>query len=392
MLQLQEPRKSHPFSLFNLAFRPFFLFGALFAFLLVGHWIGTYQGNWQPAYYQLGLFWHAHEMLFGFTLAIIGGFLMTAVRTWTQVQTPFGWTLAAITLLWLSARLLPFIPSAPGELIAVLDLAFTPAVALGIGIPILRSHNYRNLVFLIALSGFFIANLLVHLQLLGFSEDTLFTGLYLALYLTILVITVLGGRVIPFFTEKGIGNVSCQRYGWLEKILIPVTVFWLISQLFLPNSVALISNLVMAAIHGIRVCGWRQRTLIKHPLLWILHIGYGSLALGCLLMAAANAGWLNSSLAIHTFTLGAIGCLTLGMMARVSLGHTGRVLKVHWSLSIAFALMVIATLIRISVGLLPLSYHQHIVFSGVLWSLAWLIFVLRYTPILIKPRVDGLWG
>ncbi len=393
MIQLQEPRQPGAFSLFNLGFRPFFLFGALAAVLLIGHWLGALQSGWTPAYFTSGMYWHAHEMLFGFSLAIVAGFLLTAVRTWTNVQTPYGWSLAGIFAVWLTARILPFIPAVPDNLIALLNLGFPLLVALGIGIPIIRSGNYRNLVFIGALAGFFIASLLVHLQLLGITENTLMSGLHLALYLVVLIIVVIGGRVIPFFTERGIGNnVSCLRRSWLEKALLPLTVIWLLCQLLLPGTVAAVLSIALFALQLLRLAGWYQTALWQHPLLWILHAGYGFIVLGFGLQAFAQLGWLASSIALHAFTVGGIGGLTLGMMARVSLGHTGRTLAVNKLIITAFACLILSALVRISTQWLPLPYNTGLHISGGLWMLAWLLFVIRYLPILVKPRVDGLWG
>ena len=392
MIPLQEPRKPGAFALFYLGFRPFFLLGALFALLLIGHWLGAFQSGWTPTYFQAGVFWHAHEMLFGFSLAIIAGFLLTAVRNWTNVQTPFGWTLAGIVAVWLIARILPFIPQVPGSLIALMNLGFPVLVALGIGVPIVRSGNHRNLIFVGALVGFFIAALLVHLQLMGITTATLQTGLHLSLYLVVLIIVVIGGRVIPFFTERGIGDVTCHRTSWLEKALIPLTVAWLVCQLLLPGIIAAGLSLLLAVLQLIRLAGWYQKALWKHPLLWILHGGYGFIVLGFFLQAAAQFGVLNPSIALHAFTVGGIGGLTLGMMARVSLGHTGRPLQVTRMIQIAFICMLLGAVLRIGVDLLPVPYYTALHISGGFWMLAWLLFLIRYVPILIKPRADGLWG
>lgn len=392
MIPLQEPRKPGAFSLFNLGFRPFFLAGGIAALALIALWLQALKSGWTPAYYQSGVFWHGHEMIFGFSLAIIAGFLLTAVRNWTNVQTPTGWSLGGIFAVWLLARLLPFIPDVPGSLIALMNAGFPILVALGIGIPIIRSGNYRNLIFLGGMAGFLIASLLVHLQLLGLTNNSLHSGLYLALYMVIAIIVVIGGRVIPFFTERGIGDVSCTRYSWLEKALLPLTVLWLLSQLVLPGYLAAATSLVLFALQLLRLKGWYQPGIWQHPLLWILHGGYAFLVLGIGLQALAQAGLLSQSIATHAFATGAIGGLTLGMMARVSLGHTGRTLQVNWMMKAAFASMLISALLRISVEILPLPWYTALHISGGFWMIAWLLFTIRYSKMLITPRADGLWG
>jgi len=393
MIQLQEPRKTGPFALFNLGFRPFFLLGALSAAILMLYWLVSYSNGIQPPYYSYGVYWHGHEMLLGYTFAIISGFLLTAARTWTSVQTPFGRSLAALTVLWLLGRLLPYIPDLPAWLIAACDLAFSPVVAIALAIPILKSGNYRNLIFIPILAAFFGANLLVHLELLGVTEATAMQGLHLALYLTALVIAILGGRVIPFFTERGLNNeVSCKRVPLIEKAVLPVTVAWLLSQFTPWQELMVVTSTLAALLHWMRLAGWYHRKLLKVPLLWILHLGYGFLALGFTLSALAAANLISGSVATHAFAAGAIGCLTLGMMARVSLGHTARPLEVTPLILTAFILMALAAVIRVSINWLPLPYLSSLHLAGTLWSLAWVLFLIRYTPILIRPRKDGLFG
>ena len=392
MIPIGEPRKSSPFALFNLGFRPFFLFGAVAAVILLGLWLVFYSSGLGVGYYSNTMYWHAHEMLFGFSMAIIAGFLLTAVRNWTNVQTPFGNTLAGIFLLWLAARILPFIPDVPGEVVAVIDLAFAPVVAVGIGIPIIRSGNYRNLMFIPILAAFFAANLMVHLETLGVTSNTAMSGLHLALYLVVMVITVIGGRVIPFFTERGVAGVSCKRYSWVEKSILPATALWLISMLTSYATLQIATSAVLALISAVRLHGWFSPAIFKVPLVWILQLGYLFIPLGYALTALAAAGQTSGSIAIHSFAAGAIGLITLGMMARVSLGHTGRPLAVTPMIVAAFVLMTLAAVIRVSITHLPIPYLAGLHLSGTLWMLAWILFLVRYLPILIKPRADGLFG
>ena len=392
MIPIGEPRKSSPFALFNLGFRPFFLFGAVAAVILLGLWLVFYSSGLGVGYYSNTMYWHAHEMLFGFSMAIIAGFLLTAVRNWTNVQTPFGNTLAGIFLLWLAARILPFIPDMPGEVVAVIDLAFAPVVAVGIGIPIIRSGNYRNLMFIPILAAFFAANLMVHLETLGVTSNTAMSGLHLALYLVVMVITVIGGRVIPFFTERGVEGVSCSRYSWVEKTILPATALWLISMLTSYNTLQITTSAVLALLSAVRLYGWFSPAIFKVPLVWILQLGYLFIPLGYALTALAAAGQTSGSIAIHSFAAGAIGLITLGMMARVSLGHTGRPLAVTPMIVAAFVLMTLAAVIRVSITHLPIPYLAGLHLSGTLWMLAWILFLVRYLPILVKPRADGLFG
>lgn len=391
MIPLQERRVPSAFSLFNLAFRPFFLAAGAAGALLVCFWLTRFDGVMPGSYYKSGLYWHGHEMLFGFALAVIAGFLLTAVRNWTSIQTLHGRWLAALTLLWLAGRIAPFLPLPP-LVVAATDLSFLPLFAAALAWPILKARNYRNLVFLGLLGGFFIANLLVHLQQLGMTGDTAMIGLHGALYLIVAMMLLMGGRVIPFFTERGLGGFSARRIPWLERLVLPLALLWAFCSALdwqLPALTLAVLNLLL---HATRQAGWLSPRIARVPLLWILHLGYGFITLGFALQLLADLGWLSSSLALHAFAAGAIGSLTLGMMARVSLGHTGRTLETPAPVRIAFALMVLAGLGRVLLPLLPIPYALAIDIAGGLWVLAWLLFLLHYSRILIRPRVDGLFG
>lgn len=392
MIQLQERREPSRFSLFNLGFRPFFLAGAMSAAVLVGLWLLAFDQGYKPDYYQFGVYWHAHEMIFGFSVAIIAGFLLTAVKTWTNVQTLYSWPLAALFVLWLTARILPAFPSVPANIIAVTDLVFLPLVAISIAWPIVRSKNYRNLVFVPVLTTFFIANLLIHLELLGSTIGTANLGIQLGLFLVIMVITIIGGRVIPFFTEKGVAGVQCKKYSLIEKVIIPTSILWIAVSLTEYTIAIAAISLVLGLMSLIRVCGWLSPKIFTVPLVWILQLSYLFIVMGFFLYALSLYDVISQSAAFHAFATGGIGGLTLGMMARVSLGHTGRKLATSPIIITAFILMMLSSVLRVGIDLIPLPYIQTLQLAGGLWILAWVLFVIKYTPILIKPRVDGVYG
>ncbi|MDF2182164.1 NnrS family protein [Neptuniibacter sp. CAU 1671] len=392
MIQLQERQTPGRFALFYLGFRPFFLAGAAVAMVLIPLWLAVYQGKLQPYYYPEGITWHGHEMIFGFALAIIAGFLLTAVRNWTSINTLQGIPLALLTLLWLMARVFPWIGGLPAIWIAAADLSFLPLLIVCLARPILLARNYRNLVFLVILCLFWIANLLVHLDLLGITAETRHTGILMALFLVVIIMTLLGGRVIPFFTERGIAGVQCTRRPWLEKILLPLSLLWLPVSLSEFRNVTIALALTLALLNTLRWIGWFDRRVLAHPLIWILQVGYAFIGLGYGLYGFALLDMANISSAIHAFAVGGIGCLTLGMMARVSLGHTGRALTVSPMMITAFSLMAIAALLRICLPLAPVFYAEGLALVVLLWTLGWMLFLIRYIPILIQPRVDGVFG
>ena len=382
-------------ALFALGFRPFFLLSGLFAILSIALWVPIFDG-WLPlnSYYgQIG--WHSHEMIFGYTAAVIAGFLLTSVRNWTEMDTARGWTLAVLALLWCLGRILPFFPSVlPPVVIALVDLVFLPALAVGIGVPLVRRGERRNLLFLPLIAVFWSANILVHLAILGVVPNHAHQAVILGLDLVVLLIVIMGGRVIPFFTERALQGVLIKRWTAIEWLApISVIAFAIAEFFFIDPRVAGLFAGVTAIVNGIRLGGWYTRRFWRVPLLWVLHLGYGWIVVGFLLKAGSALGVIPPQFTLHAFSLGGIGVLTIGMMARVSLGHTARSLKVGPWMALAFGAINIAALSR---GLLPIFYPQWffelIILSAVLWLAAFAIFVIVYAPILAQPRVDGRSG
>ena len=379
-------------ALFALGFRPFFLLGGIFAILLMAAWVFVFvTGIAFDTYYgQIG--WHSHEMIFGYTLAVIAGFLLTAVRNWTGKQTPTGNLLAGIVTLWLFGRILPFFPgSFSNWFIAFIDLAFLPAFALGIGVPLIGSGERRNLLFLPLLAILWTANILVHAEVLGLGPQLARKGIFLGLDLIVLLIVIMGGRVIPFFTERALPGATMKRWPVIEWLSPLSALVFLLIELFFADSVWSASFAGLAACANlIRLCGWYSHRYWRVPLLWVLHLGYGWIVAGFFLKAGAGLGVVPHQFTIHAFTVGGIGVLTIGMMARVSLGHTARPLTINPAMVVAFVLLNLAAVAR---GLLPNFYpqwfSQFIIASGALWVTAFLIFVLIYAPILTQPRIDG---
>jgi uncharacterized protein involved in response to NO len=378
--------------IFALGFRPFFLLAGWLAILLMAFWVAVFISGFAFDTYYGQIDWHSHEMIFGYTVAVIAGFLLTAVRNWTNMPTSAGMPLAGMAALWLLARILPFCFTIfPGWLIAAADLAFLPTLAIGIGVPLMRNDEKRNLVFLLLLTILWAADLLVHADVLGVAPNLARKGTLLGLDVIILVIVIMGGRVIPFFTERALSGVVLKRWRIIEWLSPVSVILFLVAELIAPDSVVSASFAALAACaNGARLAGWYTPRYWHVPLLWVLHLGYGWIVVGFCLKAAIALGFIPPQFTIHVFTVGGIGVLTLGMMARVSLGHTGRPLKVGAALTSAFALMNLAAVIR---GLLPpffpQIFSQLIVASGAFWIAAFAIFIMVYTPILTQPRVDG---
>lgn len=392
LVSIDELRPLAPtpkFALFALGFRPFFLGAGIFGVLLVALWLPLYSGHLALALPMPISQWHAHEMIFGFTGAVIAGFLLTAVQNWTGQRTLHGSPLAVLFGLWLAGRLAPFVPDLPAGLYALIDLALFPAVTVAIARPILRAKQPRNAAFPLMLAVLTLANLLMHAEWLGYAM-TASAGATLAIYLIVLMMVVMGGRVIPSFTDNKL-RTQAKRWKAIEW-LAPVSVLAVLAAVLAAPSSPLTAALALAAalIHCVRLAGWHTSKYWRVPLLWVLHLGYAWIAAGFVLVALAALGIVGASHALHAFTAGAMGTLTLGMMARVSLGHTGRILEPARVIEMAFAIIVLAAVARVFGPLLmPAAQAGAILVSGLLWTAAFALFTLVYAPILIHSRVDG---
>jgi uncharacterized protein involved in response to NO len=389
--QVQDGLFRYP--VFNLGFRPFFLLAGVFAIIIIPLWLAIFTGLWPAPAYLGPRGWHAHEMLFGYTIAVVAGFLLTAVRNWTGLPTPTGPLLALLTLLWLMARFaLAFTTIIPAWVGAVIDVSFLPAIA-GVLLPLLwRSRNLRNLAFpliLLALAG---ANLVIHLQALGVLASGSDRALQFTLNAITLIMVVIGGRVIPFFTANVLSEVQVRRLAWADILAIGLVIMMLVIDLFaflhaLAGPVALLA----AAANIIRMWRWQSLATRRVPMLWILHIGYAWIVIALALKGLTGVvPVVTPGAAIHALTVGAIGSLTLGMMSRVALGHTGRAIVATTTITAAFILINVSAILRVTIPIaMPELYWLGLIVSGLLWSIAFGLFVIHYTPILTQPRIDG---
>lgn len=379
---------SHP--LLALGFRPFFLGAGVLALLAMLVWLARLWGLLPGDGYLGGTAWHAHEMLFGYVGAVIAGFLLTAARNWTGIATPTGAWLGALVLLWLAARLGPLL-SLPHGLIALLDLAFFPALALALIPPLWRGKNKVNRAFLALLAAMTLANLLVHAQALGLTAATASRGSRLMLDLTLLTLWLVAGRIMPFFTQSAIPGSKPRTRPWVETstfVLAPAIA--LLNLTWPASPVSGVLLLILAAIQAIRLGGWHHPLAWRNPMLAVLYAGYLWLILGLALDGLAALGLLPPFPALHALTAGGIGVFTLGMLARVTLGHTGRDMRASLATSLAFLTINLAALVRVFPPLLwPRHYSLWLGMAGGLWVLAFALFLGIYGPMLARPRVDG---
>jgi uncharacterized protein involved in response to NO len=379
---------------FEKGFRPFFLLGAVSAAFLVPWWARTYQQpmTGEPGFESIS--WHSHEMVFGFTMAIIAGFLLTAVENWTKRPTARGVFLAILVVLWLIGRLVG-LGGAAATIAGLADLLFLPALAVAIAIPLFLSRSRRNYLLLAILPLLWFCDLHLHLRTSGLLPQSQLRSDLVAVDLIVVVLVIITGRIVPLFTRNALADDSIRPNAGVSLAAIISVIVVALIEVVAPGGI------VMAAVSGVagllvfgRSLSWGFRKTLGRPILWVLHLGHAWIWLGLLLKAASAAGVaIPASVATHALTAGAIGTLTLGMMARVTLGHTGRPLQVSPLLITAFVMMTASALLRVVVPwLLPAMTQHSLVVSATLWSLAFALFLIGNFRPLVSPRPDGMPG
>lgn len=388
---MNEPALQHratpALALWNLGFRPFYLLASLFGAASVALWAAQYSG-W-IAFYPGGSLGHAHEMIFGYTSAVIAGFLLTAVRAWTGLATASGRPLMALAALWLAGRVLLLTPWSFAALLA--NAAFLLAVAVAIAVPLVSARNRRNYFFVGLMLLMSALTTMVQLALQGRIDLSPQWALQLALDVVLFVIVVLGGRVIPMFTNNALPGTDAKRILWLEKLALGGVIALFVADLlhWPPPAVAALA-LADAAAHGGRLWLWKPWRTRATPLLWVLHAAYAWVVVHLVLRGLTALDLISGSYAAHALTVGAIGGMTIGMMTRTARGHTGRPLRAdRWEIAM-YLLMLAAALVRVFGGLAaPQHYLASIEISALLWAACFALYALRYWPVLSRPRLDG---
>ena len=379
--------------LLRLGFRPFYLGAAAFALLSIPLWVTMYLGQWNLALALPPLVWHAHEMLFGFAVAVILGFLLTAVKAWTELTTPRDAALGALALLWLAARAAAV--TGPYALYAVLDLALLPLVAAVLTRLLLRARNRRNLPLAAMLMLLALANGFFHLGAAGVLEMSPMTHLYAALALIVMIECVIAGRVIPAFTMSATPGLKLQVRAMVERAALALTALALVLWVFAPATAGwgMAAGVVLslaAVVQAGRMLQWQPAITRRRPILWILHLSYAWIPIGLALLAAARLGAISSSAGVHALAVGATAGLIIGMITRTARGHTGRALQVSRPETMAYALVMLAAAVRVALPLaLPTWLPLALVLSAAGWSVAFAIYLYIYTPWLLQTRSDG---
>ena len=382
-------RRSVP-AVLSHGFRPFFLLAALAAALMVPAWLAMFAHGLAPAGPLDPLAWHAHEMVWGYLAAVIAGFLLTAIPNWTGRLPVAGPALALLVALWLAWRLALLLLPYP-VWAAAIDLAFLPVLLLAALREVQAAGNRRNLP-VVGLIGLFAAgNLVFHLEpWLPFRPGA---GIDLALAVAALLIALIGGRIIPSFTHNWMNRRGLRPrpvpFGTFDKAVLAGTgialVAWLVAPEWRGGGVLL---LAAAAAHLARLARWQGHRCLRDPLLAVLHLGYLWLAvsLGLMGMAAVVPDLVPASAALHALTAGAIGTMTLAVMTRASLGHTGRALQADGWTTACYALVTLGAVARVAAPWCGADYLPALMLGGTAWAAGFGLFALRYAPILLGPR------
>ncbi|WP_150523118.1 NnrS family protein [Roseibium sediminis] len=380
-------------------FRFFFLSAGLFSVFAMFAWT-----LWLAVHAAGGTFvslpmsmaphlWHAHEMVFGYTVAVIAGFFVTAVPNWTGTREIGAAFVILSGVIWVAGRIAVWFSAALDPVIvAAIDLAFVPVLSLAVLTRLARKTQARNFVFLGLLTALFSGNLLMHLEWIGWTEESAGLGVRLGVFTAAAMIAIIGGRVVPAFTRNALlrngydGALPVSR-PWLDRlgILLSVCAALVCLPLFpepFGGVVILLAGCVMIA----RLAGWRGWATRYDPILWILHVAYLLLGGGYVFYGVTVLwGTLSETAALHLLSAGAVGSMTLAMMTRASLGHAGKPLKVSPPIVLAYGLVIAAALIR-SFAVPFAGYFETMLVSGSLWVVAFVLFVIVYAPILSKPR------
>ncbi|MFC0200621.1 NnrS family protein [Paracoccus rhizosphaerae] len=373
-------------------FRPFFLLAALWAVVAMVLWIAVLSGAVALPLQFDPISWHAHEFLFGYLGAVIGGFVLTAIPNWTGRLPVLGWPLLGLVVLWSLGRVAMLLSALlPWQAVALADLSLAAALVVFMSREVLSGRNWRNLPVVVLIGIYGVANGIFHVEAARLGTASEGMGMRLGLAIALILIALIGGRIIPSFSRNWLAAKGAHRlpvpFGGADGGAMALTVAALAAFVAVPDTKATAWLLAAAGLAHLwrqsRWCGWQVRA---EPLLWALHVAYAMLSLGFLAEATAEAGFIASAAARHVWLAGAIGLMTLAVMSRASLGHTGRALHAGPVTVTLYLSLVGSVVARVAAGLAssPMLF-LHI--SAALWILAFGGFALAYAPVLLRPRL-----
>ena len=386
--------RPHGFALFDYGFRPFFLLAGVYALTAVPLWLWVYSHG---AVALPGLpphLWHGHEMLYGFIVAAIAGFLLTSVPSWTGSRGFAGGPLLLLVALWLAGRVAmttaAFLPS---WLVGVAELSLLPALAVLLAPPLIRSGN-RNTPLLAVIGVLWLADVAFFVAMR--SADVLLAqrALRLAIDVVLILVTVIGGRIVPAFTANALRRrgetIQLVVRPWLDPLVIALMAAIAIVDIGWPDSLLTgVLAAIAAGAHALRLSGWRVRGTWREPILWVLHLGYAWMPIGLGLKAVwVLTGMTWSAHWLHALTLGTFSTMILAVMTRASLGHTGRPLIVSRTTAASYLFLTAAVAVRVGAPAVA-DYFTSVLVAGALWAVAFALYLAVYAPILWCPRADG---
>lgn len=394
-LDIQEDPRIR-FALFDYGFRPFFLVAGLSSFALIPIWLYFFVHHGVAFGALPAMYWHAHEMLYGFAGAAVAGFLLTAVPSWTGSRGFAGGPLYLLVGAWIAGRIaMATVGHFPFWVTALFELALLPLLAAVLAPPLIRSDN-GNRPMLVVLGVLWLIDVAFLVGLYRGDVVLASRALSLAINCILILVTVIGGRIVPAFTANALRRngdpVNLVKRGWVETLTIGSMIAITIVDAIAPfGAVSMMLAAIAAVSHAIRLSGWRSFKARGESILWILHVGYAWLPIGLALKACFLFGaydW--ASKWQHALTAGVFGTMILAVMTRASLGHTGRPLRVGSSVTIAYILLTLSTGLRVFATALPqYLYVTALSIAGLGWAIAFLLFLIVYAPILIGPRADG---
>ena len=379
-------------ALWSLAFRPFFLAASVWSVLALALWIAMLlTGVSQPSRFD-PVSWHIHAMLFGFVLAAIAGFILTAIPNWTDRVPIRGAALSRLVLLWLLGRIACFVSSfLPLWLAALADVAFPFVLCAVVAREIVAARNWRNLVMPVPIGVLGIANLLMYLAV-GGSGVPAGLGWRLAIFAIIVLVSAVGGRIIPTFTRNWLvmrgSDGPPSAHGPIDRMALGTLHAGLLGWVFFPETMPIgVLLLIAAALNFWRLARWRGLATLAEPLLTVLHLGYLWIPVGAVLLGAATlTDFVPEAAAIHAFTAGAIGTMVLAVMTRVSRGHTGRPLQADRPTAMIYLTITAAAVARVAAGFAGPASLVLLAVSAVLWVTSFALFIFYYGPMLVYPR------
>lgn len=381
----------------NLGFRPFFLGAAGFSIISIALWMGVYLFQLPLDMVGISTFqWHAHEMIYGFSMAVIAGFLLTAVMNWTGVQTIYGYPLLGMFMLWLLARILLLFGTTFIAIAGLFDMGFMLALIAAFFYPIYKAKQWRQLVILGILVLLLISNGCFYSGAIRLTGEGVHFSIYSGLFLVLGLVLFISRRIMPFFIEVGVGYpIKVKNSQKIDKAIITLYSAFIVAQVLLDNQWFLsLVALLLFITHAFQLYGWHTQGIWKKPMLSSLFVALLFINLGFLLTALSAILQLPHIIVVHVFSLGGIGLITLSMMSRVTIGHTGRNVQRPRKFTVtAFGLLIAGTVFRALVPLVVSDYYLVWVgISQVLWISAFSIFLINYAPMLVQPRPDGKFG